>query len=364
MMGDGRPPRLASTIAVFRSACPRPLRLAACVAAGLVTAVASVGPCRAQTVEQFYQGRQMTIVVGFNPGGGYDPYARTLARHLPHHLPGSPDIVVRNMPGAGSIIAANYLYNRAPRDGSEIGMIAGPATLDPIYGRKTALFDGQRFTWLGSAFQETGGCFAWHTAPFQTVQDLFTAEMVTGVTGPGSGSFDFPAAMNAVLGTKMKLVRGYKGAADLLLAVERGESQGMCGSVNSTLAIQRPEWLPEKKVRILVQIGLERNARMGDRPFLLDLAKTDDDRRLLRLMVGWTALGRAVLAPPDIPADRREALVAAFDATLHDPAFIEDAASQRLEISPVSAAQIDRFLADVYATPKPLVERAAKILRE
>ena len=328
----------------------------------LIGAIALAAPAAAQTVEEFYAGRQINIVVGFNPGGAYDPYARAVARHLPRHLPGAPTIVIKNMQGAGSVIAANHLYNVAPRDGSELGVIAGGAALEPVYGKKTAQFDGRQFIWLGSANEEIAGCLAWHDTPFKTVEDLFKREMITGASG--ASNLEFPTAMNMVLGTRMKLVRGYRGPANILLALERGEVQGMCGMVNTIVGTQRPDWLRDNKVRILVQIGLERTARMGDRPFIMDYAKSDDDRRVLRMIFGWTIMGRPFVAPPGIPEDRKAALIKAFEATMRDPAFLEDAAKQRLEIAPTSGAQIERFLAEVYETPKPLIERAAKILAQ
>jgi len=326
------------------------------VTAGLL----ATWPAHAQTVEQFYKGRTITIVVGFATGGAYDPYARLVARHLPKHLPGAPSMVIKNMQGAGSVIAANHLYNVSPKDGSELGVIAGSAAIEPVFANKSTQFDGQKFTWLGSANDEIAGCLAWHTSPFQTVEDLFQKEMVTGASG--ASNLEFPAAMNAVLGTRMKLVRGYKGPAEILLAVERGEVQGMCGMINTIVGTQRPDWLRDNKVRILVQIGFERTPRMGDAPFVLDYAKSEDDKRVLRLIFGWTIMGRPFLAPPGIPEDRKAALIQAFDDTMKDPAFLEDAAKSRLEISPVSGAQIDKFLAGVYSTPKPLIDRAAKIL--
>lgn len=329
----------------------------------LVSALATLAlltPVRAETVEQFYRGRQVNIIVGFNVGGAYDPYARLVARHLPRHLPGSPNIVIKNVPGVGSVLAANHLYNLSPKDGSELGVISGGAAIEPVFGGKAAQYDGQKFTWLGSANQEIAGCFAWHTAPFQTMQDLFEKEMVIGASG--ASNLEFPTAMNVVLGTRMKLVRGYNGPAAILLAVERGEVQGMCGMINTIVGTQRPDWIRDKKIRILVQIGLDRTARMGDAPFIMDFAKSDDDKRVLRLIFGWTLMGRPFLAPPGIPEDRKAALIEAFDATMKDPAFLEDASKQRLEIVPSSSAQIDGFLADVYSTPRPLVQRAARIL--
>jgi tripartite-type tricarboxylate transporter receptor subunit TctC len=325
-----------------------------------IAAASAITPASAQSVEQFYRGRTVSIVVGFAPGGAYDPYARLVARHLPKHLPGAPTIVVKNMQGAGSGIAANYLYNVSPKDGSELGVIAGSAAIEPVFGNKAVQFDGQKFTWLGSANNEIAGCLAWHAAPIETAEDLFRKEMVTGASG--ASNLEFPIAMNAVLGTKMKLVRGYKGPADILLALERGEVQGMCGMINTIVGTQRPDWLRDHKVRILIQIGYERTARMGGAPFVLDYAKSEDDKRVLRLIFGWTIMGRPFLAPPGIPDDRKAALRAAFDATMKDPELLAEAAKQNLEVAPATGDEIDRFLAGVYTTPRPLIERAAKIL--
>ena len=319
-------------------------------------------PAHAQNVEQFYKGRQVNLIVGFNPGGAYDPYARTLAKHLPKHLPGAPDIVVKNMQGAGSVRAANYLYNVAPRDGSELGLIAGSAALEPLFGVRPTQFDGQKFTWLGSANDEPGVCFSWHTSPIASAQDLFDQEMILGASG--TSNLDFPLALNAVLGTRIKIVRGYNGTTSIMLAMERGEIQGMCGMVYAAVKTSHPEWLTDKKVRVLMQIGLEPNSELAGVPFVMDFAKSEDDRRVLRLLVGWTIMGRPYLAPPGIPEDRKHALRRAFDLTMKDAAFLADAAKVRLDISPITGGAIDRFLADVYSTPRPLVERAAKILAQ
>jgi tripartite-type tricarboxylate transporter receptor subunit TctC len=327
----------------------------------LIVALAATS-AQAQTVEQFYKGRSVSLIVGFNPGGAYDPYARAVARHLPRHLPGSPDIVVKNMQGAGSVRAANYLYNVAPKDGSELGLIAGSAALEPMFGARPTQFDGQKFSWIGSANDEPGVCFAWHTAPFTRAQDLFDKELVLGASG--TSNLDFPLALNAVLGTRMKLVRGYNGTSAIMLAMERGEVQGMCGMVYAGLQAAHPDWLRDGKVRTLMQIGLERNRKLGDVPFVMDLARSDDDKRVLRLLVGWTIMGRPYLAPPGIPADRRQALRRAFDATMNDPAFLEEAAKLRLDIASISGEAIEKFLQDAYATPKPLIERAGKILAQ
>ncbi len=333
--------------------------LAPLVVTGLLAATV---PAYAQDVQQFYKGRQVNLIVGFNPGGAYDPYARTVARHLPKYLPGSPDIVVKNMQGAGSVRAANYLYNVAPKDGSELGLIAGSAALEPMFGVRPTQFEGQKFTWLGSANDEPGVCFSWHTSPIATAADLFDKELILGASG--TSNLDFPLALNAVLGTRIRIVRGYNGTSSIMLAMERGEVQGMCGMVYAALQTSHPDWLAQNRVRTLMQIGLERNDKLAGVPFVMDLAKSDDDRRVLRLIVGWTIMGRPFLAPPGIPEDRKLALRRAFDMTMKDEGFLADAAKVRLDISAIRGAAIEQFLADVYSTPRPLVERAGKILAQ
>jgi len=330
--------------------------------ASLVMATFVTAPAHAQSVQKFYQGRQVSLVVGFNPGGAYDPYARTVARHLSKYVPGAPTIVVKNMQGAGSVRAANYLYNVAPKDGSELGVIAGSAALEPMFGARPTQFEGQRFTWLGSANDEPGVCFSWHTTPIATAKDLFDKPMILGASG--TSNLDFPLALNAVLGTKFKIIRGYEGSSSIMLAMERGEIQGMCGMVYAALRTSHPQWLAEKKVRTLMQIALVRNEKLAGVPFVMDFAKSDDDRRVLRLLVGWTIMGRPFLAPPGIPEERKLALRRAFDLTMRDPEFLADAANLRLDISPIRGATIEQYLQDVYSTPRPLLERAGRILAQ
>ncbi len=230
---------------------------------GLVL-VATAVPCLADPVEDFYKGRQVTVLVGFNTGGAYDHYARTVAKHMRKHIPGSPTLIVKNMQGAGSVIGANYLYNRSPKDGSEIGLIAGTAALEPLFGVGPAQFDGQKFTWLGSANKEVGGCFAWHTSQIRTAQDLFDKEMITGTAG--TSSMMVPTMLNNVVGTRLKLVRGYKGTSALMLAMERGEVDGMCGMVWAALQTEHPDWLQQGLVRTVMQIGLNKSADMPEAP--------------------------------------------------------------------------------------------------
>jgi tripartite-type tricarboxylate transporter receptor subunit TctC len=338
----------------------KPMRLVRLLCASLLLIGLAATSAGAQTVEQFYRAHSVSLIVGFNVGGAYDPYARMVARHLPKYLPGAPAIVVKNMQGAGSVLAANHLYNVSPKDGSELGLIAGSSAIEPLFAVRPTQFDGQKFTWIGSANDEIGGCFAWHSSPFATAADLFKNDMIIGASG--TSNLDFPTALNAVLGTRMKLVRGYNGTSSIMFAIERQEVQGMCGMVYAPLQTAHPDWLHDKKIRMLMQIGLEPNPRLSDVPFVMDFAKSEDDKRVLRLVVGWTIMGRPFLAPPGIPDDRKAALRRAFDLTMRDPALLEEAARQRLDIAAIGGEQIDKFLQDVYTAPKPLIERAGKIL--
>ena len=314
------------------------------------------------SIEYFYKGRTVSMVVGFNTGGAYDLYARVVARHISKHLPGKPSFVVKNMQGAGSVIAANFLYNRSPRDGSEIGLIAGTAALEPLFGGTATQFDGQKFSWLGSANEEVGACFTWHTSKTNTAQQLMRNPVIIG--SAGTSSLLVPSTLNSVLGANLRIVKGYKGTSDMLLALERGEVEGMCGMLYAAVQAERPDWLDKKLVNVLMQVSVKRNPKLGDAPSIMDFATSDDQRNLLRLLSGWTIMGRPFLAPPGIPADRAEALRAAFVATMNDEDFLQDAARNRLDVSPITAAQIERFLAESYATPRNVVERAAKIMKD
>ena len=225
----------------------------------------------AQTVEQFYKGRTVNLIVGFNPGGAYDPYARTVARHLPNHLPGAPNIVVKNMQGAGSVLAANHLYNVSPKDGSELGLIAGSAALEPVFAARPTNLTAASSPGSAAPMMSPAVCFALRDSGFTTAQDLFDKQLLIGASG--TSNLDFPLALNAVAGTRMRLVRGYNGTSSIMLAMERGEVQGICGMVYAAMQTSHPDWIADSKVRTLVQIGLERNAKLADVPFIMDFVK-------------------------------------------------------------------------------------------
>jgi tripartite-type tricarboxylate transporter receptor subunit TctC len=313
-------------------------------------------------VADFYKGRTISLVVGFNPGGGYDAYGRLIARHIARYIPGSPTIVVRNMQGAGSLTAANRLYNVAPRDGSELALLAGAAAVDAAIGGVPAQFDGRRFTWLGSPNSDVALCIARPDTAFRSLDDVLRNEMITGTAS--SGTLDWPMALNNVLGTKLKLVKGYRGNSELQIAMQRGEIEGYCNFLES-IQPSVPGGLDGIKtgaVRALVQLSIKKSSELPDVPFVMDYAKSDDDRSVLALVFGALYITRPVAAPPDIPAGRAAALRQAFEETMKDPQFLQEAGKLGFTISPVSAAEIASFLDAAYRTPPPLIERVRHLL--
>ncbi len=335
-------------------------RISRCLLILIVFLCATVA--RSEPVAQFFKGRQVTVVIGFNPGGGYDLYARLIARHMGKYIPGSPILVVKNMGGAGSLIAANYMGNRAVRDGTEIGMIEGSIAIDPIIGGTPTKFDSRKFYWLGSANVETGACFARSDAPYNTLADAYRHEIVTG-TAAGS-TLIYPTAMNKILGTKLRLVSGYKGSNGLMLAFERKEVEAICGNIYTTVRTRKPDWLkPAGLAHILLQIAMKKHTDIPNVPMLIELPRSQEDRTVLRLIVSsQTLLGRAFFLPPDVPRARGAALRKAFGETMKDPVFLAEARKARADIDPLDGSEIEAFLHEVYRTPRPILARAAAIL--
>jgi len=324
---------------------------------GMVGALA-ITPALAQSVADFYKGKTITVYVGYSPGGGYDTYARTLARHIGKHIPGEPTVIVKNRPGAGSLLLTNELYNVLPKDGSVIGIVGRGMPMEPLFGNDKAKFEPAKFNWIGSTNNEVSVCVAWHTSPIKKWEDLLTTEMIVGGTGEGADTDTFPKVMNNVLGTKLKLITGYPGGNDILLAMERGEVDGRCGYSWSSAKSRKADWLKEGKMTVLIQMSTEKHPDMPDVPLIMDLATNDADRAALRLIYARQEFGRPFLAPPDVPADRVKALQAAFMATMEDPDFIADAAKQNLELAPVSGQRVGELIAAIYAAPAEVIQRA------
>ena len=329
--------------------------IANCTAAAMMIGLA--GSAHAQSVEEFYKGRAMSMVIGFSAGSGYDIYARALARHLGKHIPGHPAIIPQNMPGAGSQRAAQYLYGVAPKDGSVIGTISRSMPVEPLLG--DAKFDGRQFTWIGNIADNNSLCATWHTTEIKSWNDVLSKPFVLGGQGPGSDLDNFATLLKNVFGAKLKLVSGYPGGSEVNLAIERREVDGRCGWSWDSIKSTRPEWLRDKKINLLVVFALEKAADIpAEVPLVLDKAQTDEQRQILRVHLAAQALGRPFAAPPGIPEDRKAALRKAFDDTMKDPEFVAETTKVRLEVSPMTGAQIDRVLGEVYALPKDLIEKA------
>jgi tripartite-type tricarboxylate transporter receptor subunit TctC len=325
--------------------------------------VLSLGVCpgaRADAVEDFYRGKTITLLIGYTPGGTYDAYGRLVARFMGEHIPGKPAIVPRNMPGAASRVAAAHLANVGPRDGTMLATADQSLALAQAMGEKLQ-FDVTKFTWIGNPSAGNNTTVTWHTTGVKTIADARTREVTMGATG-GSTSSQYPKAMNTVLGTKFKIITGYPGGNDINLAMERGEVGGRGSDSWASWKATRPEWLKEKKINILVQIGLTKAPDLQDVPLLHDLAGNPEDRAVLRLLSAPSVIGRPIFGPPGVPAERVKALRQAFDATMKDPAFIAELEKAQLELEPVSGEELERLVNEIAATPKSVADRLAEII--
>ena len=313
---------------------------------------------RADPVSDFYKGRQVTMILSADAGGGYASYANAFAPYLAEHIPGKPRIVVQYMPGAGGLRAMNYLYSAAPKDGSVIALVHSSVPYAPLYGMSAAKFDPRKMNWIGSIDATSGICVAWHDSKIRTWQDLFDKRYVVGGSGAGSQMETLPAMLNKLFGTKIKVISGYRGGNEVYLAMERGEVDGRCGSLVSSINSTRPDWFPQKKVFVPVQIALERDPQFPDSPALIEFAKDARTKQILQLILSPMAMDRPILTPPGVPADRIGALKAAFHAAMVDPAFLADARKQRIEAKEVTGDKVAQILATAFSMP-PDVVRAA-----
>lgn len=341
------------------SASSRFFTMACAVALGVTIAL----PAAADPVEDFYKGKRLRMVIGYTTGGGYDVYARVLARYMGKHIPGQPNVVPQNMPGAGSLLATNWLYNGGPRDGTVIAAINRGIPFEPLTGGQGAQFDPLKFGWIGSLGKEVNVTIAWHTAKAQTAADLFTHGLIAGGTGSGADSAIYPAIMNNLLGAKIKLIAGYPGGNDVNLALERGEVEGRPSPSWSSLRAARPEWVTGKKIIPLWQLSLSKHPDLPDVPLAIDFAKTPEDRLIMEFFFARQEMSRPYLTAPEVPPERLQALRRAFMATTRDPEFIEATKVQDLELDPIGGAEIDALLKKVFATPKEVVARATDIAR-
>jgi tripartite-type tricarboxylate transporter receptor subunit TctC len=329
----------------------------------LVVAFLLVSAARAQSVADFYRGRTIDLNIGYSVGGGYDLYARLIARRLGAHIPGNPTVVPKNMEGAGSLRLANYLYSAAPTDGTVIGAVSRGAAFDPLLNEKGARFDASKFSWIGSANNEVSVCVARASSEVTKFDDLFTKQLTIGSTGAADDTYQFPALINAVLGTKFKIVTGYPGGNDVSLALERGEVQGRCGWSWSSIKTTRVNWVRDRRIIVLVQMSLAKHPDLPDVPLIMALAKTDEQRQIFKMIFARQTMGRPYVAPPGVPADRLAALRKAFMDTMADKEFLDEAEQNKFEINPVSGEQLEALVKEIYQTPPEVVKKAAAMVQ-
>jgi tripartite-type tricarboxylate transporter receptor subunit TctC len=335
--------------------------IALCAAAALCTVAP---PARAEPVEEFFAGKQIKFVVGSAGGGGYESYSRLLIPYLSRHLPGHPTFVMQQMPGAAGMVAANYLYNIARRDGSELGMVGRGVGIEPLLDPKDPgpRYVAAKFNWIGTPQQEVGLVLMRLPSPIAGMQDLKTHELIVSGTTAASAPSYYPRLMNGLLGTRFKVVEGYKSSQEALLALERGEVDGHCsGSSSAPLRARMDPLVSAGKVKILAQIGREKDPDYPDIPLILDLAVTPADRQILELVLTQQVMAWPVVAPPGVPAERIKALRDAFEAAMADPDFLAEAASQKVIINPVSGEKIAALLDRIYAMPKDVLDRVAAL---
>lgn len=318
-------------------------------------------PGVAQSVAEFYAGKQISFIVGASPGGGYDTQARLVARHLGKHIPGNPTIVVQNMPAAGSLAATNYIYNVAAKDGTVIALVMRGMLLIKNWNPASVRFELGRLNWLGSINSEVAVTAAWHTAPHKTANDLFERELIVGGT-TGVDPETTPRLFNALLGTKFKIINGYPGTTEIILAMEKGELQGIGDWSWSSMKVARSDWLRDKKITLLMQAALQKEPELADVPSALDFVKNDADRKVMELYLTQKAAARPVIAPPGIPTDRLAALRTGFIALAHDDEFLADAKRTQLEVAPISGEAVDKVISLITSASPEAAERLGKAI--
>lgn len=317
-------------------------------------------PVHAAAPADFYKGRTVFVIVGYSPGGGYDLYARVLAQHMGRHIPGNPKMIPQNMPGAGSIKAAAYLYSAAPKDGATIGTFARGMASTALIGQ--ANFDARKFTWIGSVMQDTTLCISWGASPFKTWNDVMAKQFTAGGEGAAGDPDIFARLYKNVFGAKIRLATGFPGTSDIALAMQRREVDGLCGISWTTVKSRHEDWLKEKKINLLLQAAPMRDPELPGVPLAKELVRTPEQGQILDFVVTSEILARPFAAPPGIPPERKAILRAAFDKTMKDPAFLADAKRMFLDVKPVSGPEVDELVARLYATPKDVLAKATRAI--
>lgn len=331
-----------------------------CAGVALCAAAALPSIASAQNATDFYKGKTLSINIGFPPGGGYDTYGRVLARHLGKHIPGEPNVVPKNMPGAGALKAANYLYNTAPKDGSEIGIVASSTLMEKLLGNDQAQFDPTKFSWIGSMTQDVGFCGINPKSGVTSFDQWLKTkkEIIFGASGPAAITYQHPMVLKNVLGANARVISGYQGTKDVSLAMQRGEVTGLCGMFVSSVSAQYQPMIDAGDMKLVIQMGPQKTDVFGKIPSVFDYAKTDMDRQVLQIHFGQLKLARPVMAPPGIPLDRLAVLSKAFTDSLKDPGLLADAKKAQIDIDYVSGDDARKLLAQFANYPKDALENA------
>lgn len=314
------------------------------------------------TCADFYEGKAIKLLIGYSAGGGYDLYARMLAKYLGGHIPGNPTVVPSNMEGAGSLRAANYLYSAAPKDGTVIGTFSRSFAIAPLISK--APFDARKFTWLGSITKDVSVCITWHSSAIKSWNDMMSRQFVAGGEAAGSDPNIFALMYKNVFGANMKLVSGYPGTNDITLAMERGEVDGLCGISWSTIKGRHADWISQNKINVPVQAAMQKDPQLPNVPLVFELVKSEEQKQILKLLIATQVLARAFAAPPEIPSDRTQILRKAFDDTMSDPDFRAEADRLSIDVNPISGPSIQALVEEIYTTPKDVLAKAAAAIAE
>jgi len=325
-----------------------------------VTAALGLMPLKAQSqsVADFYRGKSIQLMISYSAGGGYDIQSRNLARYMTKYIPGNPMIVPVNYPGAGGLRLANHLYNAASKDGTVFGSLARNASTAPLLESKGIAFDPRRYTWIGSISDEVSVCASWHTSKVKTFNDLVTNPFVAGAPGAISDASTYTKMIKNIFDANIKLVNGYPGTNEITIAMERGEVDGLCGWVLGNINASRPDWIPQKKINVLMQLSTRRSPSLPNVPLILDLARNEKEKQIFALMFSRQQMAWPFAAPPDVPADRAAALRQAFDATMTDPGFIAESKKQSFSVDPMKGVEMDALIKQLYTTPPDVIATA------
>jgi tripartite-type tricarboxylate transporter receptor subunit TctC len=323
----------------------------------LLSSILLAHPARAQGAAEFYRGKNVALAISFSPGGGYDLYARTLARHMGKHIPGNPAVVPQNMPGAGGLRVAQFFYAAAPRDGLTFGTFTRMAGIAPLFD-PTQKYDSAKLTWLGAITDSVSVCITWRTSPVRTWKDFLEKPVTLGGTGPNGELDIFTNLYKNVFNANVKLVSGYPGTAEIMLAMERGELDGVCGIDWTTIKAQRARWIADNSINVIAQAAFRKDPDLPNVPLIMELTNDPEKLQILKLFVSAHEFARPYAAPPDLPTERAAALTAAFDATMKDPGFLAETAQHQMEVAPVSGKKLAQMLAEFYTIPESVLAKA------